>query len=184
MKGGYTVDCCYLVTCQKWSKSSKSSQTPEASFLFSYYLSTLYTWNAPKTQSKHVSRNADGCRNQWVRHEIFFYFFTVVFVKGALPSKHHQNSLEGLAAFWQSTFCWQAGDAFWEYSQLNKDCCQAEKTRCLVWDFEKETLQPDQDQKSEKMVWDFSRVSNPCFCGKEGFFFSQIFLAKNLALAA
>ena len=29
----------------------------------------------------------------------FFYFFKVVFVKGALPRRHHQNSLEGFAAF-------------------------------------------------------------------------------------
>ena len=39
------------------------------------------------------------------RHEIFFYFFRVLFMKGALPSRHHQNSLEGFAAFSQSTFC-------------------------------------------------------------------------------
>ena len=38
-------------------------------------------------------------------HEIFCSFFKVVFVKGTLPSRHHQNSFEGFAAFCQSTFC-------------------------------------------------------------------------------
>ena len=28
----------------------------------------------------------------------FFVFFAFVFVKGALPSRHHQNHLEGFAA--------------------------------------------------------------------------------------
>ena len=59
----------------------------------------------------------------------FFSFFKAVFVNGALPSRHHQNSLEGFAVFCQSTFCWQAGVTCWEHSQLNRDSCQAEKKK-------------------------------------------------------
>ena len=38
------------------------------------------------------------------RHEIFFYFFRVVFVKGALPSWHQQNALEVLLLFHRAHF--------------------------------------------------------------------------------
>ena len=112
------------------------------------------------------------------RHEIFFYFFTVVFMKGALPSKHHQNSLEGFAAFSQSTFCWQAGDTFWDHCQLNRDCCQAEKTSPGVrfWD-------GDPANGPGPKIWEtglrfFSRAFKPIFLRKGRHFFFANFSRK------
>ena len=92
------------------------------------------------------------------RHEIFFYFFH----------------------FSQSTFCWQAGDTFWEHSQLNIRLLSGWKKRRLVWDFEKETLQTDQEQKSEKMVWDFfSRFQTHISAERKAFFFANFSRKKS-----
>ena len=112
------------------------------------------------------------------RHETFFYFFTVVFEKGALLSRHHQNSLEGFAALLQSTFCWKAGDTFWEHSQLNRDCCQAEKNVAWCEILRKRPCKRTRTQNLRKWSEFFLAFSNPYFCGKEGILFCKCFSQK------
>ena len=111
-------------------------------------------------------------------HEIFFDFFTVVFVKGTLPSMHHQNALESFAAFWQEHVLLTSwGDMLGALPTQQRTGAKLKKIR-LVWGFQEETPQRTRTKIWENGLRFILELSNPYLCGKESVFFSQIFLAR------